>query len=109
MSKYYSKKVIVDNIVFDSKKEASYYLKLKALLKSGVIKDLELQKEYILQDKFKINGKTQRKISYKADFTYFSVEDNKLHVVDVKGFKTEIYKLKKKLFEYKYGIEIEEV
>lgn len=109
MSKYHSNKMVVDRIIFDSKKEAMYYVYLKTLLKQGKIKDLELQKEYILQDKFKINGKTQRKISYKADFTYFSLEDNKLHVVDVKGFKTEIYKLKKKLFEYKYGIEIEEV
>ena len=109
MSKYNSNKMVVDRIIFDSKKEAMYYLHLRTLLKQGKIKDLELQKEYILQDKFKINGKTQRKISYKADFTYFSVEDNKLHVVDVKGFKTEIYKIKKKLFEYKYGIEIEEV
>ena len=109
MSKYNSNKMVVDRIIFDSKKEAMYYLHLRTLLKQGKIKDLELQKEYILQDKFKINGKTQRKISYKADFTYFSVEDNKLHVVDVKGFKTEIYKLKKKMFEYKYGIEIEEV
>ena len=109
MSKYHSNKMVVDRIIFDSKKEAMFYLHLRTLLKQGKIKDLELQKEYILQDKFKINGKTQRKISYKADFTYFSVEDNKLHVVDVKGFKTEIYKLKKKLFEYKYGIEIEEV
>lgn len=109
MSKYHSNKMVVDRIIFDSKKEAMYYLHLKTLLKQGKIKDLELQKEYILQDKFKINGKTQRKISYKADFTYFSLEDNKLHVVDVKGFKTETYKIKKKLFEYKYGIEIEEV
>lgn len=109
MSKYYSKKVVVDNIKFDSKKEANYYLKLKALEKAGVIRDLELQKEFILQDSFKLNNKTRRKTTYKADFTYFSTLDNKIHVVDVKGFKTEVYRLKKKLFEYKYGIEIEEV
>ena len=70
---------------------------------------MELQKEYILQDKFKINGKTRRKITYRADFSYVLAEDDTIHVVDVKGFKTELYKLKKKLFEYKYGIEIEEV
>ena len=35
MSKYYSKKVMVDNLKFDSKKEANYYLELKLLLKSG--------------------------------------------------------------------------
>lgn len=109
MNKYFSKKITVDNIKFDSKKEANYYLKLKMLLKSGVIKNLELQKEFLLQESFKINKKTRRKITYKADFTYFSTLDDKLHVVDVKGFKTEVYKLKKKLFEYRYGVEIEEV
>ena len=109
MSKYYSKKVIVDNIKFDSKKEANYYLLLKSLEKAGAIKDLELQKEYILQESFKINKKTRRKITYRADFTYITTADDKLHVIDVKGFKTDVYSLKKKLFEYKYGIEIEEI
>lgn len=108
-SKYYSKKVIIDGIKFDSKREGEYYQKLKILLKQGLIKDLELQKEYLLQDKFVINGKTRRKITYRADFSYVSTEDDKLHVVDVKGFRTELYKLKKKLFEYKYNIEIEEI
>ena len=109
MSKYYSKKVLVDGIKFDSKKESNYYHKLKLLETKGIIKDLELQKEFVLQDKFVINGKTRRKTTYKCDFSYVSTEDDKLHIVDVKGFKTDLYKLKKKLFEYKYGIEIEEV
>ena len=108
-SKYYSKKVVIDGIKFDSKKEGEYYQKLKILLKQGIIQDLELQKEYLLQESFKINGKTRRKITYRADFSYISTEDNKLHVVDVKGFKTDLYKLKKKLFEKKYNIEIEEI
>lgn len=108
-SKYHSKKVIIDGIKFDSKREGEYYQKLKILLKQGLIKDLELQKEYLLQDKFVINGKTRRKITYRADFSYVSTEDERLHVIDVKGFRTDLYKLKKKLFEYKYGVEIEEV
>ena len=108
-SKYYSKKIVIDGIKFDSKKEGEYYQKLKILEKKGLVKDLELQKEYILQDSFKINGKTRRKIAYRADFSYVSTEDGRLHVVDVKGFRTDLYKLKKKLFEYKYGIEIEEI
>jgi len=90
-------------------KEGNYYSKLKTLEKFGKIKNLELQKEFLLQEKFKINGKTRREITYKCDFIYISCDDNKTHVVDVKGFKTDIYKLKKKLFEHKYGIEIEEV
>ena len=108
-SKYKNKKVNADGYEFDSKKERNYYLKLKTMQELGLIKNLELQKEYILQDKFKLNNKTRRKITYKADFSYVSAEDGKLHVVDVKGFKTDVYKLKKKLFEYKYQIELEEV
>lgn len=108
VNKYRNTKIIIDGIEFQSKKESLRYKELKLLERAGLIKDLELQKEYILQNKFKINNKTVRKISYIADFSYISTKDNKLHVVDVKGFKTDVYKLKKKLFEYKYGIEIEE-
>lgn len=109
-SKYYSKKVEYDGIVFDSKKEAEYYKKLKQDEADGIIKDLELQKEYVLQDSFKLGKKTIRKISYKADFTFKTIQDDRLHVVDVKGSKkilTEVFKIKKKMFEYKYGFEIE--
>lgn len=105
-SKYHSKKVIYSGHKFDSKKEMYYYIKLKQLQKEGKIKELELQKKYELQPSFKLNGKTRRAITYKADFVY---KDNKIHVIDVKGFKTDVYQIKKKLFEYKYGIEIEEV
>lgn len=108
-NKYKNKKICIDNHIFDSKKESEEYLRLKVLEKQGIIKDLELQKEWLLQDKFKINGKTRRKIVYKSDFSYVSTEDDRLHVIDVKGFRTDLYKLKKKLFEYKYGVEIEEV
>ena len=109
MSKYFSKKVILDGLKFDSKKESEYYLYLKSELEKGNIYDLELQKEYVLQDSFKIENKTRRKITYKADFSYVTAKDDKLHVVDVKGFKTDVYRLKKKLFEKKYNIELEEM
>ena len=111
-SKFFSKKVVVDGITFDSKKEAQYYLTLKNAEKEGAIKNLELQKEYVLQDKFKINNKTRRQIVYKCDFSYISTKDDKLHVVDVKSpytAKDKVYRLKKKMFEYKYGIELEEI
>lgn len=109
MNKYHNKKVIVNGYKFDSKKEANYYNQLKLLQRAGLIRDLELQKTFILQPSFKLNNKTRRNITYKADFTYFSIEDNKIHVIDVKGFKTDVYNIKKKMFEYKYGIEIEEI
>lgn len=107
MNKYKNKKVVIDNILFDSKKEANYYTYLKLLEKAGKIKNLELQKKFILQDKFNLNGKTYRAITYVADFVY--EEKGQTHVVDTKGYRTEVYKIKKKLFMKKYGIEIEEV
>lgn len=109
-NKYRNKKIKVDNITFDSHKEARKYTELKMLERAGLIKDLELQKEFILQPAFRKGNKSYRKITYKADFSYFDIELNKIVVVDVKGFKTDVYKLKKKLFEYKFeDLELKEV
>lgn len=107
MNKYKNKKTMIDNILFDSKKEANYYTLLKMLEKANKISDLELQKKFILQGHFKLNGKTIRAITYIADFVFKDDKGN-LHVIDTKGYRTDVYKIKKKLFEKKYGIEIEE-
>lgn len=111
-SKYHNKKVEYNGMKFDSKKEMAYYMKLKLLEKAGEIKNVERQIEYELIPKFKVGNKTYRKTSYFADFRYVSVEDDKIHVVDVKSLitaKNDVYRLKKKLMAYKYGVEIEEV
>ena len=108
MSKYKNKKVVVDNILFDSKKEANYYIYLKMLEDAGKIIDLELQRKFVLQPTFKLNEKTYRAITYVADFVYKD-QEGQTHVVDTKGYRTEVYKIKKKLFMKKYGIEIEEI
>lgn len=106
-NKYKNQKVVIDNIRFDSKKEGNYYTKLKILRNAGKISDLELQKKFVLQPSFKLNGKTYRAITYVADFVY--KDDKGMHVVDTKGYRTEVYKIKKKLFMKKFGIEIEEI
>lgn len=108
INKYHNKKVIIDGIKFDSQKEGNYYLKLKMLEKAGKIRDLKLQVPFVVLETFKVDDRTYRKTKYIADFTYFDDKD-KLHVVDVKGFRTKEYELKKKLMVWKYGIEIEEV
>ncbi len=110
-SKYKAKKVVVDGITFDSKKEARRYSELKLLEKTDLIRDLELQKRYELQAKYKNGlGKGIRKIEYVADFVYYDVKKDKVVVEDVKGYKTDIYKLKKKLFEKQhYPLTITEV
>ena len=102
----------MEGITFDSKKEGLVYLDLKEKEKKGIIKDLELQKEYILQDKFKLNNKTRRAITYRADFVYYDNRDKKIHVIDVKSpytAKDKVYRIKKKMFEYKYQMELEEI
>lgn len=99
-NKYGNKKTVVDGIKFDSKKEAERYLVLKDMLKNKEIESLQLQPKFLLQDSFKYKNKTERKIYYIADFSY--KKDDKLIVEDVKGKRTEVYKLKRKLFLYKY-------
>ena len=102
MSKYNNKKVVVDGILFDSKREADRYCELKLLERAGKIKDLQLQYRFVLQPSFRKNGKTVGAITYVADFVYLDLERLRNVVEDAKGYKTEGYKLKKKMFEYKY-------
>lgn len=109
-SKYKNKKVKVNEKVFDSKKEAKRYCELIKLEQAGLIKDLETQKKFLLLDTFKKNGTTYKQISYYADFVYFDVYSKKTIVEDVKGVKTQVYKIKKKLFEFMYpNLTIKEV
>lgn len=100
MNKYKNTKIVVDNIKFDSNLEATRYKELKLLLRAGEISNLELQPRFLLQDSFKKNGRTFRKIEYVADFKY--IENGKTIVEDVKGIQTDVFKLKHKIFEKKY-------
>ena len=100
MNKYRNKKVQVDMYVFDSIAESRRYKELKLLERAGKIQNLELQPHFLIQEAFKKNGKTFRKIEYIADFKY--IENGKIIVEDVKGIQTDVFKLKHKLFEKKY-------
>tara|TARA_R100000458_G_scaffold3349_2_gene2748 strand:- start:3219 stop:3545 length:327 start_codon:yes stop_codon:yes gene_type:complete len=89
---------------YDSKKESRRATELKILEKSGLISDLKEQVPYELLEPFTYEGKKIKGIKYIADFQY--IENGQLIVEDVKGFKTQSYKLKKKLLLYKYGNKI---
>ena len=106
ISKYRNKRTEYNGIKFDSMKEKNYYIKLKLLEKAGKIKDLKLQVKFELQPSFKFKGKTIRAINYVADFTYY--EENRLVIVDTKGYRTKEYLLKKKMMNYR-GYDIEEI
>ena len=103
--KYHNTKTVADGIKFDSKLEAERYAQLKMMERAGVIRDLELQPEYELIPSFRKNGKTWRRTLYKADFRYILAEDDSYIIEDVKGSTaviTDVFRLKQKLFEYKY-------
>jgi len=94
---------------YDSKKEARRAAILKLLEKQGYIKSLQEQVKFELQPSFKIfednpnlKEKTVRSITYVTDFYYYDLEKDSWVAEDVKGFKTEVYRIKAKLFQYLY-------
>lgn len=107
VSKYKNKKVEYKGMIFDSKKEYLRYLVLEDKWNKGEIKNLKRQVPYILVPSFNLNKKKYREMKYLADFVY--EENGKQVVEDVKGIRTDVYKLKKKLMAYIYQIEIKEV
>lgn len=100
MSKYGNKKVFVDGEEFDSQLEANRWYELKLLQRAKQIEYLRRQVKFELQPSYKRNGETIQAINYIADFVYYDLNKKKIVVEDTKGFKTETYKLKKKIFEY---------
>ena len=104
-NKYRNKRVEVDGIKYDSKKEASHIGYLKLLQRRGKITELELQVKFYFKGLEYDSGRT---IQYWADARY---KDHKgvVHVIDVKGIRTPAYKIKKALMLMWFGIEVEEV
>jgi hypothetical protein len=84
-------------------------MELRLLYLAGVITKLQLQKKFILQQWFKDKWtqKRIREIVYICDFFYYDTVSENYVVEDVKGYKTEVYKLKKKLFMKKFGDQFE--
>ena len=108
-SKYNNSKVTYQGLTFDSKKEFEYYLLLKDKEKRGLVFNIKRHVPLEIQPAFTDKtGVKHRAITYKADFVYTDRVSGKVKYIDVKGFRTEVYKLKKKLLAYK-GIIIDEV
>lgn len=115
MSKYNSRKTVVNGITFDSKKEAGRYQELLLLEQAGEIKELRLQSEFTLQEAFTTpQGERVRAIKYRADFSYCrrikEGSDTRWErvVEDVKGVRTKEYLLKRKILLSR-GIQVVEV
>lgn len=123
--KYGNKKITLDGITFDSRKEANRYRELKLLEKAGKISHLRLQVKFILipaqyeqsKEKYQRGAKKglykrgkllERECAYIADFVYIDADGKKI-VEDTKGMRTKDYIIKRKLMLHKYGIKIKEV
>ena len=122
--KYNNRKIIVDGIKFDSKKEAVRYKEVKMLEKAGIIHDVQRQVKYVLipaqyeptssvyvkgnnKGKPKKGKLIERECAYYADFVY--TENSKTVVEDTKGVKTPEYIIKRKLMLYVHNIKIKEM
>lgn len=102
-NKYGNKKVrLPDGTVYDSKKEYKRHMELMLLQMAGEISDLKRQVPYELIPK----QDGERAVTYVADFVYKDARTGEEVVEDCKGFKTDVYKLKRKMLRYKYGIKI---
>lgn len=130
-SKYGARKTVVDGITFDSKKEANRYRELKLLEKAGKISNLKLQVPFeLIPAQYEETGEVYTKgankgkpkrgrciekaVAYIADFVYTTCElhpdvgvrinkfVSKEIVEDVKGMRTSVYIIKRKLFRWRY-------
>ena len=101
-TKYNSRKTVIGNLKFDSRKEAEYYMVLCDKKKKGEINWIKLQPEFILQRAFTLeNGERVKAIKYVADFEV-EYKNGYIEVIDVKGVRTRDYILKKKMLMDKY-------
>lgn len=98
-SKYHAKKVEIEGVQFDSKKEAQGWARLQNLQRMGVISELQRQVRFELVPK----QKDERAVHYVADYVF--KEGDKLVVADCKSSMTKklpSYIIKRKLFKFRY-------
>ena len=110
-NKYGAKQVTwPDGSKFDSQKEANRYFELRLLERAGRITKLRRQVKFVLipAQKDKRGKILEHECSYIADFVYFDCPMGREVVEDCKGYKTDVYKIKKKMMLYFHGIPIME-
>ncbi len=125
-SKYLAKKVEVDGIRFDSKKEANHYIELREQERQGLISDLQRQVPFVLipaqyEEVVEYTPKThkekvvkkllEKRLVFVSDFVY--TRDGKVVVEDVKGYRNStayaLFVVKRKLMLYVHGIRVVEI
>lgn len=112
-SKYKAKKTEYNGIIYDSKKEAKRAIELDFFQKNGIITGLQRQVKFSWIETHTLEKCSSLEIKFKrsyiADFVYFDIEKQIEIVEDIKGYKTEVYKKKKKIVEKLFSIKIVEI
>ena len=105
-SKYGNLKTEYNGTIFMSKKEANYAMQLDFQKKAKNKADKVIS--YTMQVPFQVIMNGKKICKYLADFKVLYA-DGREEIIDVKGVRTQMYRLKKKLVEAQFGIEIKEV
>ena len=108
MSKYRNVKTAIDGKVFDSKREGMRYAELKLLQSAGKIAYLQCQKPFVLLEGVKLHGDKRKgsPTKYIADFAYADRETGEMVIEDVKGFDTDVSRLKRRMLKVLFGIDV---
>ncbi len=103
-SKYRNKRVTVDGIKFASKAEAKYYGDLKQRERAGEVHGVEMQRRFAL-----LGADGTLMATYVADFCFWDSIEDRFRCIDVKGFETKEFKIKRKMMKGLLGINVEVV
>jgi hypothetical protein len=107
-TKFHNVKVEVDGIKFHSKAEAHRYTELKLMEKAGMIRNLKLQVPFPIIVNEDLICKYIADFTYEEEIEWAAGKSWQTIVEDVKGMKTAIYQLKKRLVKACLGINIRE-
>lgn len=94
-TKYNARKTTIDGLVFDSMRESQRWCELQILAAAGKIHSIQRQVPFVLHPAFVHDGKREQATRYLADFTYY--EGDTMVIEDVKGVRTAVYRIKRKL------------
>ncbi len=92
-TKYKARRISHAGKTFASRAESSLYDLLNLWQESGTIKDLQEQPQITL---------TRAKIRMIPDFKYVDSVTNELQYAEFKGFETDVWRIKRRLWEH-YG------
>lgn len=105
-TKFRNIRTVIDGFSFPSKKEANRYATLKTLRKSGLVSAFLFSANP--EDKDKLTYKFACGVKYILDFVVMW-NDKTITYEDVKGIRTPVYKIKKKLMLHEFNIDITEI